>query len=97
MAKCKFCDRTSYITYKAGSLKPYLAENADKLQKIASFECRGWEILQFVPKEGWRCVGVNSDEKFDDIDLSDLDWTDYDEKADEPVGIYDLTSDIQAS
>ena len=58
-----------------------MAENSETLQKIATFECRGWEIIDFIPSRGWKCVGKTGGE-FKDIDLTDLDWTDFDEDAD---------------
>ena len=39
------------------------------------------------------CVG-NEGHEFNDIDLTDLDWTDYDEQADCQVGVFDFKSYI---
>jgi hypothetical protein len=30
---------------------------------------------------GWKCVGAASGSKFDDVDLSEGEWVDYDEKV----------------
>ena len=32
---------------------------------------------------------------FEDVDLSDLEWTDYDEKTSQPVEIMDIESKIE--
>lgn len=65
------------------------------MQEIASFETRGWEIVEFKPAEGWSCIGQHSGTKYPDIDLTEGDWNDYDETADCCVGIYDLTTEIK--
>jgi rubredoxin len=45
-------------------------------QSIATFECRGVDIVDFEPRDGWQCQGIDSKTKFTDIDLSD-DFCDY--------------------
>lgn len=40
---------------------------------------------------GWSCVGVESGTLFDDIDLNELEWADYDEKAGLAVEINELS------
>ena len=51
-------------------------------QTVATFECRGWDLVQFVPKGGFHCKSTNSDTEFKDIDMSELDWAEYDEEGD---------------
>lgn len=51
-------------------------------------------------RDGWTCKGYKEDEEsgegqvtgtiFTDIDLTDMEWADYDEKADQSVCISDL-------
>ncbi|KAM5322865.1 CXXC motif containing zinc binding protein isoform 1-T1 [Glossophaga mutica] len=43
------------------------------------------------PKAGFAAEGVESGTVFSDINLQEKDWTDYDEKAQESVGIYEVT------
>ncbi|XP_021797379.1 CXXC motif containing zinc binding protein isoform X3 [Papio anubis] len=52
------------------------------------------EILSSTIKPynaGFAAEGVESGTVFSDIDLQEKDWTDYDEKAQESVGIYEVT------
>ena len=38
-----------------------------------------------------------SDTTFEDVDLSDGEWADYDDAAGVPVGVYDLESELVAA
>ncbi|SGY70159.1 BQ5605_C004g03112 [Microbotryum silenes-dioicae] len=71
---------------------------SQKFATIAILECRGCEIIKFDPKGIWHCKGVNSGTVFDEVELelSNPDgWTDYDEKASEPVGVSEFESKIE--
>ena len=43
----------------------------------------------------WKATGIDSNTKFDAIDLTEGDWYDYDEKASEEVSIKDLNWEIK--
>lgn len=43
----------------------------------------------------WLADGIDSGTKFTDIDLTDGEWYDYDEKANEEVSIKDLKWEIR--
>lgn len=43
----------------------------------------------------WKAIGIDSNTKFDAIDLTEGDWYDYDEKAGEEVSITDLNWEIK--
>nr|CAG4635823.1 EOG090X0HQJ [Artemia franciscana] len=72
------------------SVKPYTGDGDRKMKTIVSFDCRGMEPVDFSPRNGWQCEAVETGTKFDDVDLSEKEWVDYDEKAKETVGIYEL-------
>ena len=55
------------------------------------FDCRGLEPFDFSPRTGFTCKGVESGTEFKDVNLSDKEWTEYDEKAQKPVGIYEVS------
>ncbi|KAI8064625.1 DUF866-domain-containing protein [Gongronella butleri] len=83
--RCKFCKRESTAQFETNTkVIPY--QDSGKFQKMATFDVRGLELVDFSPKEGWVAKGLESDTVFDDVDLTE-DWADYDEKAGEPVGI----------
>uniref|UniRef100_A0A8D1EZX2 CXXC motif containing zinc binding protein n=1 Tax=Sus scrofa TaxID=9823 RepID=A0A8D1EZX2_PIG len=105
--KCKLCSRENSIeilshTIKAYNLCPEVkgrnhiwtcpqAEDNEKFKTIVEFECRGLEPVDFQPQAGFAAEGVESGTVFSDINLQEKDWTDYDEKAQESVGIYEVT------
>uniref|UniRef100_A0A4X1WCB5 CXXC motif containing zinc binding protein n=2 Tax=Artiodactyla TaxID=91561 RepID=A0A4X1WCB5_PIG len=76
--KCKLCSRENSI-------------DNEKFKTIVEFECRGLEPVDFQPQAGFAAEGVESGTVFSDINLQEKDWTDYDEKAQESVGIYEVT------
>lgn len=59
----------------------YDIENNGKFQTIVTIECRGLELVDFAPREGWKAKGAESGTVFEDVDLTDGDWADYDEKV----------------
>ena len=59
----------------------YDIENSDKFATITTIECRGLELVGFEPREGWKAKGAESGTVFEDVDLTDGDWADYDEKV----------------
>lgn len=61
---------------------------------IVAFECRGLEPIGFQPEDEF-LVQSNSGQKFDSVDLSEREWCDFDEKANETVGIYSFESKFE--
>lgn len=89
--RCSFCRRESSAKFDTSyKVKPYTSENA-QFQPLLVIECRGLEFTDFEFRGPWKCVGLNGT-VFNDIDLEEGDWTDYDEKAAQPVGISTLES-----
>lgn len=43
---------------------------------------------------GWIVKALNSSATFDNVDLTEKDWADFDERADESVAIYELQHKI---
>ena len=46
-------------------------------------------------QDGFSAEGADSGTKFEDIDLSEGDWTEYDEKANASVEIMEVSSQIK--
>ncbi|KAL0094459.1 hypothetical protein J3Q64DRAFT_1714319 [Phycomyces blakesleeanus] len=87
--RCKFCKRESTAQFETnGKVVPYT--KSGEFQKIATFDCRGLELVDFSPRESWVAKGIESDTKFEDIDLLEGEWAEYDDKSNEPVGISDI-------
>jgi len=94
--KCPQCKRESSANFDtAFKRSPLTAEQADSHQwsTLAVVECRGCELVEIDPFQSqWKCQGRETGTKFADIDLTE--WTDYDEKAGEPVGITEVQTRI---
>nr|CAG4636641.1 EOG090X0HQJ [Eubosmina coregoni] len=88
--KCKLCSRENNMDIIPDSLKSYNDEDQGKFKTIVQFECRGMEPSDFSPRNGWLVEGLESGTKFSDIDLSEKEWADYDEKSKTTVGIYEI-------
>uniref|UniRef100_A0A674CUK9 CXXC motif containing zinc binding protein n=1 Tax=Salmo trutta TaxID=8032 RepID=A0A674CUK9_SALTR len=80
--KCKLCARDNSIGKQT--------EN-ERFKTMVQFECRGLEPVDFQPQAGFAAEGAESGTKFPEITLLEKDWTEYDEKASESVGIYEVT------
>ena len=66
------------------------------IKTICIFDCRGLEPTDFQPGNGWRAQGYFEDEDgegretstmFEEVDLSDKEWADFDEKSGESTMI----------
>ncbi|CAO3565560.1 unnamed protein product [Mortierella alpina] len=84
--RCKFCKCEISADF-ASKPVAYSIENNDRFATIVTIECRGLELVGFEPREGWKAKGAESNTVFEEIDLTDGEWVDYDEKSEVPVGI----------
>ena len=105
IAKCKGCKRPGSIDYCKNSLRPYefyyidnkVEYKNEEWQPIATFECRGAELIEFFPGTSFSGRGLK-DTPFgtaggeEPLDLQEGDWAGYDEDADESVGVYEFKS-----
>jgi len=85
--KCKMCGRENSIDILENSNTLYTSDDAGKFKTIVIFDCRGAEPFEFSPRIGWIAKSVENGQVFENIDLSDDDWADYDEKNKVAVGI----------
>lgn len=92
--RCKNCKRESSATIQAAPT-PYEQSEPAKARRMLLFDCRGLEFVEFVPEGEWLAEGSESGTKFEDIELADGEWYDYDEKTGEEVSIGDLSWEIQ--
>lgn len=47
-------------------------------------------IIDFSPRNGFKCRGFESNTLFEDVNLEEKEWVDYDDKENQPVGIYEV-------
>ncbi|XP_050430556.1 CXXC motif containing zinc binding protein [Adelges cooleyi] len=90
VTKCKMCSRDSSIDILPETVSKYTIEDSNKFKTVVSFDCRGMSVVDFSPRNGFKCRGIESNTPFEDINLEEREWVDYDEKAGHPVGIYEL-------
>ncbi|KAL8101608.1 hypothetical protein AgCh_033493 [Apium graveolens] len=89
--KCKFCGREGNVTMisgKGSALTQELSESG-KYAPVMQFDCRGYEPVEFVFGTGWEAESI-AGTKFKDIDLSEGEFSEYDEKGECPVMISNL-------
>lgn len=73
-------------------LAVYTEEDSGKFKTIVVFDCRGAEPVDFSPRAGWIVHSANNGQTFDDVDLSEDDWVDFDDKNNNSVGVYEFAS-----
>ncbi|XP_062022221.1 uncharacterized protein LOC133738659 [Rosa rugosa] len=86
--KCKFCGREGTVTMMPGRGRPLTEElsEAGKFAPLMVFECRGYEPVDYVFGGGWKVQSL-AGTTFDDVDLSEGEFAEYDEKGECPVMI----------
>ncbi|KAJ7487511.1 hypothetical protein B0H11DRAFT_1860583 [Mycena galericulata] len=89
--RCKFCKRESSAKFEdAYPIRAYDAENG-QFGPLLQIECRGLEFIGFDPRGVWKCKGITGT-VFPEVDLTEGEWNDYDEKSALPVGISEIES-----
>lgn len=70
----------------------YSSSDQGKFKSIVTFDCRGIEPVEFSPSSGWVAKIEESSTTFQDVDLSEKEWVEYDDKISQSVGVYELES-----
>lgn len=91
--RCKAC-KSEHSAQITRTKEKITAEKNREWVKILEIDARGIEFLEFTPEGRWECSGAETTSKFDEVDLEDLEWHDYDEKAQDEVSIVDFESEI---
>ncbi|KAG5438549.1 hypothetical protein PCANB_002653 [Pneumocystis canis] len=92
--KCRYCQRENSANIK-GEISEYTHEISPKESLVISFECRGCEFIEFFPDGEWSCKGSESNTLFHEINLSQGEWYDYDEKSQTEVSIINIKWEIK--
>ncbi|XP_014794847.1 PREDICTED: UPF0587 protein C1orf123 homolog isoform X1 [Calidris pugnax] len=86
------------VEFECRGLEPvdFQPQNKDftpvtKLNLISSFCALYWRVPSNPEQAGFVAEGAESGTPFNDINLLEKDWNDYDEKTKESVGIYEVT------
>ena len=92
--KCKMCGRSNSVNMCMELLSGYTSADSEQFKTIVVVEGRGVEPYAFLPKGEFICEGTNSGTAFNEISLDGGDWADFDEASNQPVGIYDCSTQI---
>ncbi|XP_018576373.1 UPF0587 protein CG4646 [Anoplophora glabripennis] len=92
IAKCKLCGRENCLDIVQGSNGKYTSDDQGSFKTIVTFDCRGIEPVEFSPSEGWIAKAEESGKVFDNINLTEKEWVEYDEKSQQSVGVYEFES-----
>lgn len=90
VSKCRLCNRENSIDIMKDSITPYTIEHNNQFVTIVTFDCRGMEPTDFSPRAGFKARGAETETIFADVSLTEKEWADYDERAKEAVGIYEI-------
>ncbi|OPL20572.1 hypothetical protein AM593_10481, partial [Mytilus galloprovincialis] len=88
--KCKLCSRENSIDILKDTIKPYTADDSGHLKTMVVFDCRGVEPIEFSPRVGFVAEGAESGTNFPEVELTEGEWFDYDEKASVSVAVGEL-------
>lgn len=50
--------------------------------------------MEFSPRSGWLAQSAENGQKFEDVDLEEGEWVEYDQKNAVSVGVYELESNF---
>lgn len=90
--KCKLCSRENSMDVVEGSQSSYTEDDSTKFKAIVSFDCRGIEPIDFDPRSGYIVKSVENGRIFEDVEIEDGDWTEYDDKNKNSVSIAEFKS-----
>lgn len=95
LVKCKMCQRVSSLDVIP--LNNNGVEEPDRFYPLVRFDSRGMEILSWDPRDDLVCnVDDDNYEKEYDVDLSEGDWTEFDEHTGNCLGIFDIAHELVA-
>ncbi|GME73427.1 unnamed protein product [Ambrosiozyma monospora] len=93
--KCSYCSLSSHISISLpANYKGYTADDNGKDIKMLAIDSRGVNVMDFVPVGFFKCVGVESGNKFE-VEFEDGEWYDYDDEANQEVSITDVIWEIR--
>ena len=72
------------------TISQYTSDDSNTFKTIVGFDCRGLEPFDFSPRIGFIAEGLESGTKFNEVNLEEKEWVDYDEKSNQSVGVYEL-------
>lgn len=102
-AKCKMCNRSGNIEYCKNTWSEYTEQSNEEWKTIATFECRGMDLCEFMIGNDWCAQSNKSDSVFghgagqEPMEFDGPDWCGYDEEGEDSVGVYEFRSQFVRS
>ena len=90
--KCKVCAKVITISILPRSVFPY--HDSENFQKIAQFDVRGAKITHWRAPSGFNVV-CGSGFVFEDINIEEADWVEYDNQGQTLVGVYEIETKVE--
>jgi hypothetical protein len=87
--RCKVCKRESSASI-VRTKNDYLIEDEGKPVSILEIESRGLELTKFIPQGNFEAKGADSNTPFNEIDLTEGEFYDYDDNAGKEVSITEI-------
>ena len=75
--------------------RPVTDEDSGCWVPVVAFEARGLDVVRWRLREGDVSVRSAAGYPFEEVDLSDGDWADYDVEADAPVALSDIETKVE--
>ncbi|KAF3993694.1 hypothetical protein FT663_01107 [Candidozyma haemuli var. vulneris] len=91
--RCKGCKHEHSASIERTKEKVQ-AGNSNKWTNLLEIDARGIDFVEFIPEGRWQCVGEESGTKFEEVDLEDAEWYDYDDKQGDEVSVTEVQFDI---
>lgn len=92
--RCKSC-KHEHLALIERTKDRVEAANSNKWTNLLEIDARGIDFVEFIPEGQWHCVGEELGTKFEEVDLEDKEWYEYDDKQGEEVSVTDVAFDIQ--
>lgn len=88
------CARENTIDILEDSVASYTEDDVGKFKSIVTFDCRGIEPTEFDPREGFVVKAIDGGNSFENVEIENGDWCDFDEKKGNSVAISEFQSNF---
>lgn len=93
--RCREC-KSEHSATIARTKSKLTSENSANVA-LLEIDARGCDFNEFKPLGRFECRGANTTTKFDEVDLEDGEWYDYDDNAGEEVSVEEVKWEIARS
>ncbi|CCE79920.1 Piso0_003012 [Millerozyma farinosa CBS 7064] len=91
--RCRMC-KSEHSASISRTDRKYTSDDNGKAVPLLIIDARGVDFTEFKPVGQFQCTGAGSGTAFDEVDLEDGEWFDYDDKEGAEVSIVDVKWEI---